>query len=105
MVAQHFVPSFDSLISASSNLGIDGQVIIESPAEDVGDQVLSLSVNYLNAASLFPRSCAAKIADQRPSEFIRPFTLDLKMHTFSNAPEDVYPSHCSATDVVKFSSK
>jgi filamentous hemagglutinin family protein len=88
LIAQHFIPSVESLVSASSNLGIDGQVTISSPTEDVGNQVLNLSANYLNAASLFPRSCAARIADQRPSEFVRPFTFIVKPQTAAPAPED-----------------
>jgi len=93
ITAEHFIPSVESLVSASSNLGIDGQITINSPTEDVGNQVLSLSANYLNAASLFPRSCAARIADQRPSEFVRPFTLTVKSKVISAAPEDLRASH------------
>jgi len=93
IIAQHFVPSVESLVSASSNLGIDGQITIDSPTEDVGNQMLNLSANYLNAASLFPRSCAARIADQRPSEFVRPFTLIVKSKTVAPAPEDLRASH------------
>jgi len=92
IVAQQFVPSVESLVSASSNLGIDGQISIESPTEDIGSQVLNLSANYLNAASLFPRSCAARIADQRPSQFVRPFTLIVRPKTMIAAPEDTRAS-------------
>jgi len=59
----------------------------------VGNQMLNLSAKYLNAASLFPRSCAARIADQRPSEFVRPFTLTVKSKVISAAPEDLRASH------------
>jgi len=97
LAAQHFVKSIDSLISASSNLGVDGQITIDSPAEDIGSQVLSLSANYLNAASLFPRSCAARIADQRPSQFVRPFTLIFRPKTAAHAPEDTRASPYPAT--------
>jgi len=93
LIAQHFIPSVESLVSASSNLGIDGQITINSPTEDVGNQMLNLSAKYLNAASLFPRSCAARIADQRPSEFVRPFTLIVKSKTVAPAPEDLRASH------------
>jgi len=92
IAADNFVKSIDSLISASSNLGVDGQITIDSPAEDIGSQVLSLSANYLNAAGLFPRSCAARIADQRPSEFVRPFTLIVRPKTVAPAPEDTRAS-------------
>ena len=97
IAAAHFVPSVESLVSASSNLGIDGQITIDSPTEDIGSQVLNLSANYLNAASLFPRSCAAKIADQRPSEFVRPFTLIVRPKTAAHAPEDTRASPYPAT--------
>jgi len=93
IAAQHFVPSVESVVSASSRLGIDGQISIQSPTEDVGDQVLSLSAKFLNASSLLPRSCAARIADQRPSEFVRPFTLTVKSQGVRAAPEDLRASH------------
>jgi hypothetical protein len=92
IAAEHFVKSVESLVSASSNLGIDGQVVIQSPTEDVGNQVLNLSANFLNAAGLFPRSCAARIADQRPSEFVRPFTLTVKPQQAGKDPSDLRPS-------------
>ena len=97
IIAQHFVPSVESLVSASSNLGIDGQITIDSPTEDVGNQVLSLSAKFLNAANLLPRSCAARIADQRPSEFVRPFTLVVKPKTVVPAPEDTRASSYPVT--------
>ncbi len=97
IAAQQFVPSVESVVSASSNLGVDGQITIDSPTEDIGSQVLNLSANYLNAASLFPRSCAAKIADQRPSEFVRPFTLVMRPKTMIAAPEDTRASSYPVT--------
>ena len=92
LIAQHFIPSTESIVNASSNLGIDGQITINSPTEDVGNQVLSLSAKFLNAASLFPRSCAARIADQRPSQFVRPFTFIVNPKTAAPAPEDLRAS-------------
>jgi filamentous hemagglutinin family protein len=102
IVAEHFVPSTESLVSASSHLGIDGQISIQSPTEDVGNQVLNLSANYLNAASLFPRSCAARIADQRPSQFVRPFTFIVKSETVASAPEDTRGSPYPVTMYYKW---
>ena len=102
IAAAHFVPSVESLVSASSNLGIDGQISIQSPTEDVGSQVLNLSAKYLNAASLFPRSCAARIADQRPSQFVRPFTLIVRPKTMVAAPEDTRASPYPVTMCYKW---
>jgi hypothetical protein len=92
IAANNFVKSVESVVSASSNLGVDGQITIDSPTEDVGSQVLNLSASFLNAASLFPRSCAARIADQRPSEFVRPFTLTVKPQHVGKDPSDLRPS-------------
>ena len=103
--AQHFIPSSDSLISASSNLGIDGSIVISSPTEDVGNQVLNLSSNFTNAADLLPRSCAARIADQRPSQFTRPFTLVITPHFRNDDPEDARPSHSLQPNIERFSQK
>jgi hypothetical protein len=77
-------------------LGINGKVIIKSPGENVSSSLLSLNNSFLDASSLFPQSCRAKTAGQRPSEFVRPFTFTVNLfNQFPNAPEDLVASRPS----------
>lgn len=92
LVTQHLIPSADSLLSASSRVGIDGNIFISSPINDLSGQVLGLSTEFIDGAALLPRSCAARVADQRPSEFIRPFRLQVHHSTARASPDDLFPS-------------
>lgn len=92
LVTQHLIPSTHSLISASSRVGIDGNVFISSPTKDLSGELLGLSSEFIDGASLLPRSCAARIADQRPSEFVRPFSLKVIPPNAKPSPDDFQPS-------------
>jgi len=93
LVTQHLIPSSRSLISASSRLGIDGNVFISSPVRDLSGQLVDLSSDFVDGASLLPRSCAARVADQRPSEFVRPFRLRVNPPNAKPSPDDLRPSN------------
>ncbi len=92
LVTQHLIPSTNSIISASSRLGIDGNVFISSPVRDLSGQLVDLSSDFTDGAALLPRSCAARIADQRPSEFVRPFSLKVVQPNSKPSPDDLHPS-------------
>lgn len=92
LVTQHLIPSAESLISASSRIGVDGDIFISSPINDLSGQLFNLSSEFIDGATLLPRSCAARIADQRPSEFVRPFTLKVYPTAVKLSPEDLSPS-------------
>lgn len=49
-----------SVIDASSNKGIDGQVIVDSPANDVAGAVAVLPTAFLKEFNLAADSCAAR---------------------------------------------
>jgi filamentous hemagglutinin family protein len=93
LVTQHLIPSTESLISASSRVGVDGNIFISSPTNDLSGQVLNLSTEFIDGTALLPRSCAARIADQRPSEFVRPFSLTMRHSAVKPSPEDLAPSN------------
>ena len=46
IVAEHFLKSYDSLISASSRLGIDGEVMIPFSDKTINGNLLTLSSNF-----------------------------------------------------------
>lgn len=51
-----------SIISASSEQGIDGTVVIRSPAVDITSGTLLLPDSFLDAASILPERCATRTA-------------------------------------------
>ena len=69
IVADHFVSSPDSVLNASSQLGINGTISILSPDEEVNSNQIELPVAYLDAAGLLKERCSARhLGDQ--SSFI-----------------------------------
>lgn len=59
LVAKHFITSADSSIDASSALGMDGEVNMSSPAEDVSDDLAVLPDNYLDVTNLISERCGS----------------------------------------------
>lgn len=57
-----FIPDPDSVVSASSQFGVDGTVRIEGPARDIASGLRALSTSYLDAAGLSRTPCAARKA-------------------------------------------
>jgi filamentous hemagglutinin family protein len=66
LAADYFLRSSDSLISASSQRGIDGQILIESPNEVTGT-VTVLEVPSLDVSALLQERCAAAVLRERSS--------------------------------------
>lgn len=60
IVAGNFVPSADSLVEASSQLGVQGTIVIESPENDIASQIAQLPKAYLDVSALLPERCAAR---------------------------------------------
>jgi filamentous hemagglutinin family protein len=57
IVAQQFLNTPDSFISASSRLGLDGQVLIESPDQSIGDSLLGSPTELTDLTGFLPRFC------------------------------------------------
>lgn len=60
IVANDFVPSADSVIEASSQLGVQGTIAIESPENDLAGQLAKLPSAYLATDDLLPERCSAR---------------------------------------------
>ena len=67
IVADHFISSADSVLNASSQLGIDGSINILSPDEEISSNLVELPVAYLDAAGLLRERCSARHAAARSS--------------------------------------
>ncbi|HHC24217.1 MAG TPA: filamentous hemagglutinin N-terminal domain-containing protein [Desulfobacterales bacterium] len=64
IATDHFIQSQDSLVDASSALGIDGSVQIESPDEDVSGGLTVLPASLLDATQWMRLPCAARSAEK-----------------------------------------
>ena len=60
IATDHFVSSADSLVEASSRLGIDGNINILSPDEEISNDLAELPAAYLDAAGLLRERCTAR---------------------------------------------
>jgi hypothetical protein len=65
--AGEFVPSVDSIVSASSQLGISGTVVISGPRVDVNGALVVLSSELRSAAEVLRTSCAGQGARSQSS--------------------------------------
>ena len=59
-----------SLVSASSQQGPQGTVNIQSPVQNLGEQLTPLSQQFSSAAALLAQRCAARVADGKFSTFV-----------------------------------
>jgi len=57
--ADHYLRSNDSVVSASSRLGVDGVIVISSPNETVAEEMLTLPVTLIDISALLKKSCDA----------------------------------------------
>jgi filamentous hemagglutinin family protein len=69
IVADHFVSSPDSVLNASSQLGINGTINILSPDEEVNSNQVELPLAYLDAAALLRERCSARRLGDGQSSF------------------------------------
>ena len=67
IVADHFISSGNSVLDASSQLGIDGAIDIISPNEDLDSNQAELPTAYLDAAGLLREPCNTKHFADRSS--------------------------------------
>ncbi|MDM8552884.1 filamentous hemagglutinin N-terminal domain-containing protein [Desulfobacterales bacterium HSG2] len=68
LIAEPFVQSWDSLVDASSEFGMDGTVYIESPEGDFASMVL-MPANLLDATKWMKTPCASRSAE-KTSRFV-----------------------------------
>jgi filamentous hemagglutinin family protein len=60
IVAGNYLPSWDSIVSASSKLSAQGTVQIESPENDISGSIAQLPQAFLDAASRLRGRCSAE---------------------------------------------
>ena len=66
-----FLADPSTIISASSDLGVNGSVVINSPIQSLSGTLAPLQQAYLSAAGLLRQPCAARMQSGRSSSFIQ----------------------------------
>lgn len=69
IVAKVFLASPDSILSASSRLGIDGEVVIDSPVIDISGTLAALPESFMDVGILLPKPCAER-GDEETGSFV-----------------------------------
>ena len=65
-----FIADPNSIVNASSTLGVSGTVNIQSPLQNVGGELTALSQEFSSAAALLAQQCAARAAGGTFSTFV-----------------------------------
>ena len=71
IVANNFVSSAESIVDASSALGINGTVNIQSPDTDLSSGLTDLPESFLNVAALLREPCRARRSINQSSFIVR----------------------------------
>jgi large exoprotein involved in heme utilization and adhesion len=68
-----FSQKSSSSIDASSRVGIDGEVSIESPDVDISGNLIVLSADMLNAVGQLQAPCSVQLTKNKSSFIVKPF--------------------------------
>ena len=69
IVTDHFIASPDSVLDASSELGVDGTINILSPDEEITSNLVELPAAYLDASGLLRERCSTSHQAATQSSF------------------------------------
>jgi filamentous hemagglutinin family protein len=70
IIADVFLATPDSIVDASSALGIDGTVDIQAPIQNISGTLTPMQGNFLSAEALLRDRCAARIRGEKSSSFV-----------------------------------
>ncbi|MCP4691570.1 MAG: S-layer family protein [Desulfobacterales bacterium] len=70
IVADVFLADPESVVDASSALGIDGRVDIQAPIQNINGAITPLREDFLNAAALLREPCAARIREGKYNSLV-----------------------------------
>jgi len=69
-----FPPENQNPIDASSQLGVDGVVTVDSPDVDVSGQLIVLSAKFLDASDKLQASCGTQLSKNKSSFIVKHLT-------------------------------
>jgi len=95
IVTDYFISSGDSVLDASSQMGIDGTVNVLSPDEDLESNLVELPAAYLDTVALLSEPCSTRRYADRSSLTVTarraaPVTPD-SAHVLLSSPTDPMP--------------
>jgi large exoprotein involved in heme utilization and adhesion len=90
IIADVFLASPDSIVDASSALGIDGTVDIQAPITSISGTLAPVQGNFLSAEALLRDRCAARIRGEKYSSFVVSGRDGLPIRPGSVLPSPIY---------------
>lgn len=78
ITSNHVFRSSDSVLNASSDLGIDGEIQINAPEENLDEELVTLPQQLLDAARLFRKNCVERARDQNSFVVTRQISAEVK---------------------------
>ena len=87
IAAEVLLVSPQSVVSASSELGVDGVVDIQSPVTNISGSFAPLPETFVNVSECCPVRCAARLRDGQASSFVM-----RGRDALPPAPDSVLPS-------------
>jgi large exoprotein involved in heme utilization and adhesion len=106
ITADQFIPSSDSIVSASSELGISGTIVINGPRVDVNGALVVLSTQLRSRTEVLREACAAR-AGQPISSLVEAGRGGLPLDPGATLPalyiagRDLIPNPQPVTDIVQ----
>ncbi len=70
ITANNFIPSADSVVSASSQFGVQGTVVVASPENNIAGAIAQLPQDIVDVSGLLPERCAARRAGGAQNSFV-----------------------------------
>jgi hypothetical protein len=93
ITADVFLASPESVVDASSALGINGTVDIQAPVSSISGTLAPLQGNFLSTEALLRDRCAAKIRGEKYSSFVVSGRDGLPIRPGSVLPSPIYYYH------------
>jgi hypothetical protein len=90
IIADVFLASPESVVDASSELGIDGTVDIQAPISRITGTLAPLQGNFLSAETLLRDRCTARIRGEKYSSFIASGRDGLPIRPGAVLPSPIY---------------
>ena len=90
IIADVFLATPDSVVDASSALGIDGTVDIQAPIQNISGTLAPIQENFLSAEALLRDHCIAKIRGEKSSSFVVSGRDGLPIRPGSVLPSPIY---------------
>ena len=90
IIADVFLASPDSIVDASSALGIDGTVDIRAPITNISGTLAPMQGNFLSTEALLRDRCIARIRGERISSFVMSGRDGLPIRPGNVLPSPIY---------------